>query len=1019
MRKGRFGSMNRNTFICYRSTDGVNLPFHLANYLTQKNVDAFCDQTDPANQGTIIDKLIAEINRRENFVIFFTKESIEYLLEYRRNGGKSRDYVNVELETAIKHHCNIIPVLIDESRSQEELLHLCKKLFVDDFNFSDTYHCIYRDKGMLDKDLFQKIFSCLSDRVFASHTDLSGLYWVGNRMSDISEADSFKGYVLLFGDHSCDNTYVMCSGDSQQRVDHNDASDIDQDLFIENSIREILKKDTDAKFMFYNPSTVYRLGFDKKFGLEHFVCLNNRDILGRVNNKRDFRTLINNTAPLLPVIERTRTDCDYDDLVEAKKAGAFDDHNDYGEWVPDIRYASDLQFIVQAPVSSGGSGTFILNRNNAKYLLSSLNPHAKYLVSVYHTRNISVNMHVLIDSNNIIRLPASIQLEREVSIENKLLYKGADFIAYNQISYKLRRQFETQVENVAKKLKSLGYRGVLGIDAIMHDGRVNVLEVNGRFQASTELINRELLRHGFKTLQELNYDAFTENGISEIDANHCRSTQVPFSNFAFSYEGQTMHDKRIFKRACDLVERSKKAVVEAVQADGYDSEHKNQYNAQAYLYRVVFNKNIASVSEDGTVLIHENICEPEKWLTKKILAKEKLAVKLALLIQGINIEKEIRDSLREATNNAVDLQIGDGQDVMVINVPTNIRYVEFSPFDLRTSSKYAGKFCIYYYDEELIDNVGVFRADKNQDLMLKDGKHVYSEIAYLSTDRLRVHLGNACLYKRDGNGCKFCNIAIDPNENVITVEDIEEVVAKYIEDKNKDTGNTVELRHFLIGGQSLENCDSQLISIAKSLSKYHMPIYAMTLPLQENTVEKLVAYGVYEYAYNIEIFNNECRKKYMPGKGQISVEMYLSALRMTRQVLNAAQAPKDRKVVRSMVIVGLEPYSDMMDGIQKLIENDIEPVLSVFRPLPDTPLEHLNAPPIKMVYELFYTVSSLLCKKSMREKNGAGKKSIDKFRKLGPKCVCCQNNTVSLPWTIQKGKEVHVEWSIDQTKVNF
>lgn len=1014
-------TMDRSTFICYRSTDGVDTPFNLTNYLTKKGIDTFCDQNDPANQDPVMDKIIAEANSRDNFVILFTKESIAYLINYRKNGRESRDYVNEELEAAIKHHGNIIPVFTDTDSSWEDLDRLCRELFIDDFNFSDTYHCVYRNEGMSDKDLFQKIFQCLSDRVLTSHADLSGLYWVGTRMSDISEVGGFKGYVLLFGDHPSENTYIMCSNNSDQRVDHNDASDIDQDIFIENSVKEILTKDPNAKFMFYNPLTVYRLDFDRKFGIDHFVCLNGRDILDCVNNKRNFRMLIDGTVPLLPVIERTRADCDYDDLLEAKRNGAFTDRNDYGEQVPDIQYDPNLQFIVQAPVSSGGSGTFILNQENAKYLLSSLAPRAKYLVSVYHTKNIPVNMHVLIDSKSIVCLPASIQLEREVAIENKLLYGGADFIAYNHIPCGLRRQFESQVERVAKKLQSLSYRGVLGIDAILHDGRVNILEVNGRFQASTELINRELLRRGFKTLQELNLDAFSERGISEADANHCRSIHVSFSNFTFSYEGQTMHEKWIFKRAHEIMAASPNPVVAAIQADGYRPEHKNPYNTQAYLYRIVLNKNIASINEDGAVWIHENICEPEKWLVKKILAKEKLALKLALMIQGINIEKEIRESLREATNNAVDLQFGNGQDIMIINAPTNIRYVEFSPFDLVRSQKYDGKFCIYYYDKELIDNVGVFPADKNQTLMLHDGKHSYSEIAYLSTDRLRVHLTNACMYKLSGNGCKFCNITIDSNPNPITAEDVKEVVEKYVADKKEveTIGDLVTLRHFLIGGQSLENCDSQLIRTAEVLSKYHMPIYVMTLPLKEKTVEELISLDVFEYAYNIEIFNDKCRKKYMPGKGQITSEEYLSALKMTREILNTVHVPKERKVVRSMVIVGLEPYADMMNGIQRLIENGVEPMLSVFRPLPDTPLEHLNAPPIKMVYQLFHTVSCLLFEKSIGDPKYHGKENITKFRRLGPGCSCCQNNTVSLPWNIQKRKDVKIKWSIDQTKANF
>lgn len=1004
--------MNRSTFISYRRTDGTDLPANLDRYLKQEQINSYCDQNDPANGAPIRQKVIEEVNCRDNFVILFTKSSLEELITYRKNGTGNSGYVNDELEAAVKHPSNIIPVFVDSGNSQEELLQLCKKLFIDDFHLNDTYHYVYRATGMSDNDLFEKIKHCLSDREPVIHTDLSGLYWVGSRMSDVSEGNCFKGYVVFFGECSDESHYVMCPNGSSQRVDHNDASDKDQDLFIENSVKDILGKDPDAKFMFYNPATIHRLDFVKKFGIEHFVCLNQQQILSRVNNKQSFRTLVSDIVPLLPVIERTRADCDYENLLDAKAAGAFVDRNDYGGTVPDIQYDEDLQFIVQAPIASGGAGTFILNRYNAKYLLSSLDPRAKYLVSIYHTKNIAVNMHVLLDTETIVYLPPSIQLEREVTAENKLLYKGADFIAYDHIDYRLRKQFTSQVKLVAKKLQDLGYRGVFGVDAIIHNGRVNILEVNGRFQASSELINRELMRHGFKTLQELNVDAFSESGICQTDAAHCMSIHVPFSNYTFSYEGQGMHDRWVFQRACEL----KTSEVEVVQADGYHPNHDRQYNAQAYLYRIVFNKNIASINEDNTVLVHENICTPEKWLTRKILAKEKLAVKLALMIQGINIERDIRESLREATNNAVDLQFGAGNDVMIINSPTNIRYVEFSPFELKRSEKHASKFCVYYYGQALVDNVGVFPADQNQTRKLKDNTHLYSEIAYLSTDRLRVHQTNACLYKQSGQGCKFCNIAMDPNQNEITADCIKEVVEQYITDKKEAeaAGESVTLRHFLIGGQSMKDCDARLIEIAKVLSRYHMPIYAMTLPLKEETVRELVSCGVLEYAYNIEIFNKQCREKYMPGKGQIPVEDYRSALAMTRRVLNAARYPQNRKVVRSMVIVGLDPYDDMIRGIEDLIDDHIEPMLSIFRPLPGTPLQHLNAPPIRMVYNLFETVSTLMYRKN--QKKG---KNFRNLCKLGPKCPCCQNNTVSLPWNMQTGTETQVEWSVDPTQMTF
>lgn len=1015
------GTTSKSTFISFRNSDGSDLPFNLYNFLKINEIDVFFDQEERANDEPIESKVIMEARKRHNFVVLFSRESIAKLINICRTKSSERDYVYEELKSAIGNHNNIIPVFfedIDENNAKE----LAQELFEDCLGLEDSYSYVLRRQKEQNAALFKRILERINDKQSVSHVDLSGVYWVGSRESDIPDIGAgydFKGAILLFGKASTDNRIVMCDEGSEQRVDHNDATDLEQDIFIEASIDNIIKSDPEARFMFYNPYTVYRLNLEKKYGMDRFIGLNDKDILECVNNKRSFRELVKDIVPLLPITERTRADCDYDDLLEAKERGEFTDGNDYQENVPEIQYDDDLQFIVQAPISSGGAGTFILNRKNAQYLLAALDKRAKYLVSVYHTNNISVNIHVIIYENKIIYSPASIQIMREVSTENKLMYKGADFIAYKQICPELRRQFIKQVAKVAKRLKQIGYRGVCGIDAIMHDGRVNILEVNGRFQASTELINRAMLRRGYKSIQELNYEAFLKLDSDDVVPDPFNfDFKIPYSNYSFSYEGQLKHDEWIYNKAL------KSRYVETIQTDGYIPDSKKKYNAQAFLYRVVFNKNIVSVNEDGAVLMNENISEPEKWFVRKIKSREKLAVKIAMMIQGINIEESIRNKLREATNNAVDLQIGEGDDLMIVNSPTNIKYVEFSPFTLLADYTDSSKYRILYYGEQLLDKVGIFPEDKNQNQQLSDKSHYYSEIAYLSTDRLRIHLTNECCFKRQhetdslhGNGCRFCNIEVRRNSSSIEEKDIAEVVEKYITDKkewkanNQTSKNAITLKHFLIGGQSLLDGDEKLINAAKVLSKYRMPVYVMTLPLTQETVKELVSYGVLEYAYNIEIFNEKCRKKYMPGKGQISTEQYMTALRNTRRILDKANYPSGQKVVRSMVLVGLEPYKDMIAGIRSLIEYNIEPMLSIFRPLPNTLLEDLNAPSITMVYNLFSEISLMLCE--------ASPQNSKQIRKLGPECTCCQNNTLSLPWNIQKGKSIKTMWSIDKNKEMF
>ena len=1015
----------KSAFISYSSVDGFDPPFDLKNYLQAKNIDVFCDiDCKKNNSSSIIDVIKQQVVYKENLILLFTIASAKRLIKYGKSSPDSHNIENLnytyeELKTALEHNKNIIPVCVEPTENDFEIKKLMRILFRECFSCNDSYSYIYIEPNQNKDSFFHNIYNRITFANNIQHPDLSNVYWVGTRESDmplVKSGKGFKGCISLFGEKNDKKNIVMCESGSGIRVDHNDSTDTQQDEFIIQSITQVLKNDPNAKFMFYNPSAIYRLNLTKIFGYEHFLCLNNENILAKVNNKRNFRELVKDVVPLIPILERSRSDCDYYDLLEAKNRGEFNDNNNYSCKVKPIEYDEDLKFIIQAPVASGGDGTFILTQENAQSIFSALDKKAGYLVSVYHTRSIPVNIHAIIYNDNILFSPGSVQLMREVATENKLLYKGADFIAYHQISVDLRNQFENQARSVAQRLKEIGYRGVCGIDAIIHDGRVNIMEVNGRFQASTELINRALLQNGAKSIQEMNLEAFDNtyhSDFEEITPNH----NIAFSNYTYSYEGKSMHDSHIYTTA------SKSNQVVKIQSDGFVPDHSTRYIAQAYLYRLVFRSNIASINEDGAVLINENICTPSKWLIRQIKSKDKLTIKLALMMLGIRIENDICKELREATNNAVDLQFSDGEDIMVINSPTNIKYVEFSPFSLHSSYYYNGKFCVYYYGQPLLDNIGVFPIDNNQNLKLKDGKHTFSEIAYLSTDRLRVHLTNACCYKLEnsldkvwGNGCKFCNIDVNNNPNLITPQDIKEVVDKYIKDRSSliQSGNIYNrpiLRHFLLGGQSRIDSNEVLIETAKILQRYRMPIYAMTLPLDEETIKKLIEHEVLEFAFNIEIFNPGCRIKYMPGKGRIPIEKYFKALITARKILNGINRPTNRKVVRSMIVVGLEPYKDLLDGIKVLIDNQIEPMLSIFRPLPNTPLEDLNAPTIRSMYELFFTVSRML----FNANDSKGRN----FRKLGPECSCCQNNTVSLPWHFQTEIETCRLWSIDNNKEKF
>ena len=127
----------------------------------------------------------------------------------------------------------------------------------------------------------------------------------------------------------------------------------------------------------------------------------------------------------------------------------------------------------------------------------------------------------------------------------RLLYRGADFIEYRNIDEKIKRQFNKDVAILCKEIQSLGYRGIIGIDAMIVDGTALILEVNNRFQASTILVNKSLAEAGMPSLHVLNYEAFHQGESTCIQAAALSELKVNYSMYTFIDEEQKYHAKNI------------------------------------------------------------------------------------------------------------------------------------------------------------------------------------------------------------------------------------------------------------------------------------------------------------------------------------------------------------------------------------------------------------------------------------------------------------------------------------------
>lgn len=310
------------------------------------------------------------------------------------------------------------------------------------------------------------------------------LYWVGIRQSEIEFCkDMFKDSITIFG-----NTNISMQRKLNKVIDHNNVQNFDMiDDFYNNEMLNILSKDSNAKFMYYSQINSYdnikRIGL-----LKNVICFNNQGLINYISDKFKLKQELKNIVPILEYKIINGKYCNYQYLCEL--------FNSY-----------DNDFVIQCSTGSGGSGTFILNNNN----FINCSNEDEYMVTKYCKINIPINIHVLISNSEIILLPGSVQLIQV--IDNKLSYKGCDFIAYKDINSKLKSKAEDYAYIIAEKLREKGYIGICGIDSIIYEDEVYLMEINTRFQNSSTMVNLALKENNLPSLQELNIRCFKNETI--------------------------------------------------------------------------------------------------------------------------------------------------------------------------------------------------------------------------------------------------------------------------------------------------------------------------------------------------------------------------------------------------------------------------------------------------------------------------------------------------------------------------
>lgn len=766
---------------------------------------------------------------------------------------------------------------------------------------------------------------------------MSKLIWVGHRESELlGIVNMFSYSVTSWGSNEGKNI-SFCDESGNRTIDIKE-----RNLFFVKTLSSLISHQDD-KIMFYSQQLFYSLEQIWPAIKKHVIYVNTKDILDILNNKIHLRLWMSDKTNVPNYVTCYGNEFSYSHIHKL---------------FPNIN-----QFVVQEAVSAGGNGTYLCSLDNISNISMHLYNDKLYLISPFIENSVSVNLHLFIGQNKIIIFPGSIQIIE--TIKDKMVYRGADFIAYRFLSELQKNSVKTEAKKIAMHIKELGFRGICGLDFLVTEREIYFIEANPRYQASSSILNYGLTQKGLPSLQEIELQTMN-NVLSQIDIE-VEMVQIDYSIYKY-YTDENMPEQ-YYNDKIKIAQDS--PIIEKILYDGYRGSYGKQND---YLFSLVIKKHIVAVTPYNSVFIHSNI--PVNEFISNIIPLSldddtMIKLKIALLNQGIRISDSAMQFIKkkgdynESTFGSIDLIINE----IHINAPVSGQIITLSPFMLRV---FEDELFLFYH-EKSICKVN-YECKKSIAERITSRGIPYKKIAFINGDRLRLKTENACYYKVNKQGCGFCPSQNDPmlkNIPNISLGDIKEVFDYCILHES--------FKHIMIGGGSANphSTEDKILPLVKYIrSKCNKEIYLMSTP--PNSKEQLIEYissGITEFAFNLELFDRSLAAKIMPAKGKIPLKHYLDML-----VYAAGLLPKGS--VRSMLLLGLEPSQKTLEGVECLCKNGIQPMLSIFRPVANCSLNYMVPPTNQDIYSI-YVEALAICQ--------------DYGISLGPDCNICKNNTLALP----------------------
>ena len=759
-------------------------------------------------------------------------------------------------------------------------------------------------------------------------------YWLGVRESDVADTgDYFSGSITIFG--SGRNHNHAMEKERGRRIDHNGVCDGFNDFFIA-KMKEIADCDPNVRFTAYDALDYSDFPAELQ---ELFTVHNDYGFLKKLNHKlytREHFASIVKTSEYRIITLRDFLD----------KGG--------GEFFP-----GHSSFVLQRDFSCGGSGTFLIRTGGAGAealcRAAGMEDSEKILLSPFFENNISVNIHCVIYEEETLLFAPSLQLVDQR--HDRLEYLGSDFSAASVLNAVYLENIRQTAYSVCSDLRASGYRGVCGIDMILAGNECYFMEVNARFQASSALLNRNLVKAGLPALPEYNEDAFSSKR---------PLLPVPPETAAGSFIN--LHYRRCDRNRLHWLWERVRASSEFEALDDF-IDWDGELEENCYAFQIRSEGAISSLSYQNTIRIHPNVSLASFCVNESSEYDNLFRLKLLLLARGVSVTEKAW-KLGEKLGGVDWYEF----EAVTLRLPGNVwvtapcldKWSAISPLEVDEDES-GKRFRVCIYGKPLMQ-AEMMQADHNAEKKTSEG-HYCRDIVYMNPDRLRVYHRDGCIFQDRKVGCRFCDLY--GTGQPLSFDEIRQTLDLYWDDLRVD--------HFLIGGGSgsKEEEYRHVLRIAKYIHQHSdKHIYLMTTPLNDpDRLTELKANGITEISFNIEIFDRKIAAEVMPGKAAYTAEYYLDSLEKAALIFGR------RGEVRCAVIVGFDDEKTFADGIRRICKAGAAPILSLYRSSQDAELKDFMPPDENEAYRFYRIARDISAEYGLRP---------------GPTCKACQNNTIAL-----------------------